>query len=104
MSLRKERLRPLEAELDSLRETVSRGYIPEVAKESWPNRFVACLTACERNFEERVRLGSEEATNRDLAEAQWDRFLAARVALESLSRQTESAAGRAHVESTVDAP
>jgi hypothetical protein len=86
VAVRKETLRPLVAELDALSEALRKGYVPDLAAETWPARFVGCLTACERHFEERVRLGPGEATNRDLAEAQWDRFLLAGDVLESIGR------------------
>lgn len=86
LAVRKERLSPLVEELDSLGEALRRGYVPELAGETWTSRFVACLTACERRFDERVRVGSEEATNQDLAEAQWDRFLLAQSALSGVAR------------------
>jgi hypothetical protein len=85
-AVRKESLGPLVAELDSLGEALRRGYVPELAGEVWPPRFVGCMTACERHFEERVRLGANEAANRDLAEAQWERFLLAGDVLRALGR------------------
>jgi hypothetical protein len=86
LAVRKERLSPLVEELDSLGEALRKGYVPELVGEAWASRFVACLTACERHFEERARVGSEEAANHDLAEAQWDRFLLARRALAAVAR------------------
>ena len=59
-------------------------HAPALAEERWVPRLTACLTACERFFDDRVRLGSEEmAPNRELAEAQWDRVLAAARVLEA---------------------
>jgi hypothetical protein len=75
---RAERVRPVERRLDELTELLRRGHAPALEDERWVPRFTACLTACERNFDERVRLGNEAiAPNRELAEAQWDRILAA---------------------------
>jgi hypothetical protein len=86
LAVRKESLAPLVSELDDLSESLRKGFVPELAGEGWPARFVGCLTACERHFEERVRLGADEATNRDLAEAQWERFLLAGDVLRALGR------------------
>jgi len=82
---RTERLAPLEQELDALLEALRRGYAPELAVSAWPSRLVTCLTACERFFDERLRLGERRATNRELAEAQWPRLVAAADALSALS-------------------
>jgi hypothetical protein len=49
-------------------------------------RLVSCLTACERYFEERIRLGERQATNREIAIAQWERLLAAAEALDDLAK------------------
>jgi hypothetical protein len=75
---RNEIVRPIERSLDVLTELLRRGHAPALEDEVWLPRLNACLTACERNFDERVRLGGDEnAPNRDLAAAQWDRILAA---------------------------
>ncbi len=84
LQVRKERIRPLERELDVLSEMLRGGLAPDLKEESWPSRLVACLTACERHFEQRARLGNDEASNADLAAAQWDSLLATAEALESL--------------------
>lgn len=86
LGVRGQRLRPLEAELDTLAERVRRGGLEGFATSPWPQRFVACLTACERHFDERTLLG-EEAPNRSVAEEQWDAFLAAAAALEAAAGQ-----------------
>jgi hypothetical protein len=84
LAYRKERFQPLEQELDDLLETLRRNRAPALGEEPWPVRMVSCLTACERYFEERVRKGERQATNREIALAQWDRLLAAAAALEAL--------------------
>jgi len=89
--VRKEQIRPLERELDSLTESLRGGFAPGLRAEAWLPRLIACLTACERYFEERVRLGVEEASNADLAKAQWDSILAAVGALEKLGPPPDTA-------------
>jgi hypothetical protein len=84
LAYRKERFQPLEQELDDLLQTLRRNRAPALGEEPWPVRMVSCLTACERYFEERVRKGERQATNREIALAQWDRMLAAAEALEAL--------------------
>jgi hypothetical protein len=85
LDLRRERYQPLEGELDEILQTLQRGHVPGLEEELWPVRLVSCLTACERHFEERVRLGENQATNREIAEAQWERLLAASGALRALA-------------------
>jgi hypothetical protein len=75
---RNEIVRPIERSLDELTELLRGGHAPALEDESWLPRLTACLTACERFYDERVRLGGDEnAPNRDLAAGQWDRILAA---------------------------
>lgn len=75
---RNEIVRPIERSLDELTELLRRGHAPALEDELWLPRFTACLTACERFYDERVRFGGDEnAPNRELAAAQWDRILAA---------------------------
>jgi hypothetical protein len=75
---RSEIVRPIVRSLDVLTELLRGGYAPALEDASWLPRFTACLTACERFFDERVRIGGEaEAVNRELAAAQWNRILAA---------------------------
>jgi hypothetical protein len=75
---RYELVRPIERSLDELTELVRGGHAPALEDEPWVPRLTACLTACERYYDERVRLGGgENAPNQDLAAAQWDRILAA---------------------------
>lgn len=83
--LRMERFQPLERELDEVWQTLRRGHVPGLEEELWPVRLVSCVMACERHFEERVRLGEKQATNREIAEAQWERLLAAAGALRALA-------------------
>lgn len=83
--LRRERLAPIEQELDAMAESLRAGYAGELDEERWPRRLISCLTACQRHFEERGRLGSEEASHGELAEAQWERLRLAASALKSLA-------------------
>jgi hypothetical protein len=81
---RSEKVRPIERRLDELTELLRRGHAPALEDERWVPRLTASLTACERYFDERVRLGNEEiAPNRELADAQWDRILASAAIFES---------------------
>jgi hypothetical protein len=86
LAFRKERFQPLEQELDDVLQTLQRGHAPALGEEPWPVRLVSCLTACERYFEERIRLGERQATNREIAIAQWDRLLAAAEAIDGLAK------------------
>ena len=81
---RREALAPYERDLDRLAEATRGGFVPELATESWPGRLVACLTACQRHFEARVREGND-ATGREQAESQWPRILKAGAAAGSLA-------------------
>jgi len=83
---RREAMQSIEAEFDGLLATIRRGHVPELIHSEWPGRLVTCLAACQRHFEERVRLGEDQAVNRDLAFAQWDVFLRAVDALRLLTR------------------
>jgi hypothetical protein len=75
---RNEIVRPIERSLDELTELLRGGHAPALEDESWLPRLNACLTACERFYDERVRLGGDEnAPNGELAAAQWDRIFAA---------------------------
>jgi hypothetical protein len=81
---RNEIVRPIERSLDELTELLRRGHAPALEDELWLPRFTACLTACERYYEERVRFGGDEnAPNRELAGAQWDRILEALAVFEA---------------------
>ena len=82
--LRGEKIAPVIAELDDLRDSLQRGHAPELEEEDWPLRFVACVTACQRHFEERTRLGPTKAINTQLARDQWPYVMAAADALGGL--------------------
>jgi hypothetical protein len=75
---------PVRDELDDLLHDVQSDRSREIDAEDWPTRFVSCLIACERHFEER-RSRRDMATNRKLAEDQWQRMLAAGRALSVFS-------------------
>ena len=81
---RGDELRPLERELDVLVEMLKKGYVTGTSAETWPSRWLACVVACERNFEQRPRVAPDPAANEELAEAQWSRILAAADAIEAL--------------------
>jgi hypothetical protein len=71
-------VRPIERGLDELTELLRRGHAPALEDEAWLPRFNACLTACERFYDERVRLGGDDiAPNSELASAQWSAMVAA---------------------------
>jgi hypothetical protein len=93
LRLRQERIRAVEDELDALGESIRRKYAPELSAEPWPQRFIGCLMACQRYFEQRTRLGEERATNQDLARSQWDGFLAAGRAIEAMVTSAEDSPG-----------
>jgi len=83
---RNEIVRPLERSLDQLTELLKGGHAPALERELWLPRFTACLTACERYFDDRVRFGGDEnARNPELAAAQWKRILAAAGVFESFA-------------------
>ncbi len=83
--LRENRTQLLEKDLDELLASVRRERAPSLAEEVWPVRLASCLTACQRHFEQRTRLGEDRATSRELALAQWDRLLAAADAMEAIA-------------------
>jgi hypothetical protein len=85
LRMRRDRLEQIESELDEVLGLLRRGHAPELTDEEWPTRLTSCLTACQRHFEQRIRLGEEMATNFELTRAQWDRLLAARSALRDLA-------------------
>jgi hypothetical protein len=85
LRLRRERISTLEQQLDRLLDALLRGHAPALGEHQWPVRLVTCLTACERHFEERVRVGEKQAINYDLARVQWDRLLAAAEALQAFA-------------------
>ncbi len=85
LAVRKRRIEPVEAELDALNSLLRGEFAPQLVDETWPQRLVGCLTACERYFEQRTRLGTERAASASLAFDQWDGILAAAGALEALA-------------------
>jgi hypothetical protein len=83
---RYEQVRPIERALDQLNELLRGGHAPALEDEIWLPRLNACLTACERYFDERVRLGGAAAApNGELAAAQWSRIRAAGFVLDSFA-------------------
>ena len=90
--LRATRFEPVESELDRVLAMLRRDFAPELSDEPWPTRYVSCLTACERFFEERVRVGDAEVHNRELALEQWPTILTAADALAALASVSENAA------------
>ena len=89
--LRTTRFEPVESELDRVLSMLHRGFAPELEDEAWPARYVSCLTACERFFEQRVRVGEADAHNRELAREQWPTLLKAADALAALAGITPEA-------------
>lgn len=89
--LRATRFEPVESELDRVLAMLHRDFAPELSDEPWPARYVSCLTACERFFEERVRVGEAGAHNRELALEQWPTILTAADALAALASVSENA-------------
>lgn len=77
LMVRLERVRPIERSLDELHELLRGGHAPSLESEIWLPRLNACLSSCERFFEEKVRLGRDDVPNRELALAQWSRLRAA---------------------------
>jgi hypothetical protein len=84
-AVRRDRIRSLEGQLDQVLELIHRGHAPELSEQEWPERLVTCLAACERHFEERLRLGEDKAINRDLVRSQWEHLRAAAEALQALA-------------------
>lgn len=82
--LRTGKIDPVEDQLDQLLSSLQRGHVPDLESEEWPLRLVSCLTACERYFEQRPRLGEKRAGNRDIALTQWPRVLSAGEAISSV--------------------
>ncbi len=84
LTVRKQHDEPIEDALDTLSSMLRRDFAPQLADETWPQRLVGCLTACERFFEQRTRRGGR-AANESLAVEQWDGIMAAAGALEALA-------------------
>jgi hypothetical protein len=81
MLMRRERLAPLRARLDELLIDIRRGYAPALDGADWPSRFLGCLTACERHFEDRATAGRPGSGVCD----QWERILVASAAVQTLA-------------------
>jgi len=95
LQLRSVQVRAIEERLDRALTRVLREHAAALEAWDWPLRFVSCVTACERFFDERVRLGEDRAANRDLAGAQWDRIVLGTAALDALVRTADhDAVGR----------
>jgi len=90
LAVREQRVRPLERELDLLMTRLEDGFVPELESETWPQRFVSCLTACQRHFDALAVGGDPGAGNARLAEAQWDPIVAASEALGALAMVSAS--------------
>jgi hypothetical protein len=86
LRMRRNRVRPIEHQLDVLMDMPEDGYVPELEGEEWPPRLMSCLMACERNFEERGRFGKEQGVNQELAEETWPFIIQAARMLEALDR------------------
>lgn len=80
------RTAPLRSTLDLLLHDLEDRRAPELEAQEWPLRFMSCLIACERFFEEQRSEGGATATNRKLADDQWERILVAGEALDTLAR------------------
>jgi hypothetical protein len=83
MMERNEKIRPLERSLDELGELLRGGHAPSLKSAAWLPRLNACLMACERYFDEKVR--ADEPPSGELAAAEWPRILAAAAVLRSFS-------------------
>ncbi len=81
---RRERFQSIETRLDDALLLFQRGHAPDLEDQTWPVRLISCVTACERHFEERGRLGEERASHRQLVADQWSRMLEAAELLETL--------------------
>jgi hypothetical protein len=81
LRMRRERIKAIEHEMDVLLDMPKDGYVPELEDQEWPARLVSCLMACERNFEELGRSGSNTGTNQELADVTWPFIVAAGKAL-----------------------
>lgn len=81
---------PLRSTLDVLLHDLEDQRAPELESQEWPLRFMSCLIACERFFEEQRSRGGATATNRKLADDQWERILVAGDALDALAKAGSS--------------
>ena len=86
LTSRYEQVRPVERSLDQLGELLRGGHAPSLKETVWLPRLNACITACERFFDERVRLGSAElASGREVARSEWPKIQAAAAVFQSLA-------------------
>jgi len=85
-SVRDPRFLPVESELDTLFTELQQGHAPELISQPAFSRFFSIVIACEREFEERARLGSHYASNAPVLRNEWQQVLAAAAALEALAR------------------
>jgi len=83
LRLRETRILEIEDELDRALQQFRRGHAPELERQDWPLRLISCVMACERHFEERVRLGERRAANLDLTRAEWRWVMEGALALEA---------------------
>jgi hypothetical protein len=84
-AVRERRVLPLERQLDQLLIRLEHGFVPELEGLDWPQRYVSCLTACQRHFDEVAVVGLDDASNQRLASTQWEPILAAARAFEALA-------------------
>ncbi len=78
---RRQRLVPLESELDLLVEDLRTGHAPHLEKAEWSRRLVSCLIACQRYFS---RVGDDAEGYRAVGETQWKPVVAGVQAIEAL--------------------
>ncbi len=78
---RRQRLAPLESELDLLLEDLRTGHAPELERVEWSRRLVSCLIACQRYFS---RVGDDAEGYRAVGETQWKPVVAGTRAIEAL--------------------
>jgi hypothetical protein len=83
--LRNRRLDPIRRSLDLIFSDLQTGHAPSLGKEEWPARYISCLMACEREFEERTNRSVEEPSPGMLIELEWPRIQAAAEALAALA-------------------
>jgi hypothetical protein len=83
--MREQRVAPIERELDAVAEDMRGGHAPELEAEEWLFRLLSCLAVTERYFEQRGRLGTDQADNREIALGQWDAIVLAAEAFSALA-------------------
>lgn len=84
-AVRERRVQPLERQLDQLLIRLENGFVPDLEAFDWPQRYISCMTACQRHFDDLAIDGPDAASNRRLAASQWGPILAASRAFEALS-------------------